>query len=326
MRRRTAMIGAAFIPIAISTSQLALSAPDKYPKYPIRLVTAYAPGGTTDILARLLAPKMTKELGVSVIVENRAGGNTIIGTAYVAHASPDGYTLLLASNSHVILPAMMRLPYDPLADFTPIATISSTEQVLVLNPAFPARNLSEFIAYAKAHPGELNYASSGTGNVTQLASEMFNLATGAHARQVNYKGTGPAIIDVIAGRVQMNFSPIIAVLPYIKQGQLRAIGVSGKKRFRELPNVPTFTESGYPSFDVRAWYGLLGPAGMPQPVVGKLAATINKILAQPDIRAKLAQQGSDPFISTRAGFSKQIATELALYKRVVKDAHIKTGG
>ena len=299
------------------------AAEDAYPSRPIRLVTAFPPGGTTDILARLLAPRLTEGLGRPVVVENRAGGNTVIGTDIVAKAAPDGYTLLLASNSHVILPNMAPTPYDALKDFAAIATISRSEQLMVLHPAVPGKSLQEFVAYARSRRGELNYASSGNGNVTHLAGEKFNLMTGAQVRQINYKGTGPAVIDLVGGQVQLNFSPVIAVLSHVKSGRLRAIGISGKQRFAALPDVPTFAEAGYADLDVPAWYGILAPAGLPDAIAERLAAEFNRVLALPEIRSSLAEQGSDVYLSTRAEFAAQMRTDLENYGRIVRDAGIK---
>ena len=294
-----------------------------YPNKPIRIITPYPPGGTTSPIARIVGEKLTETWGQQVLVENRGGGNTIIGVEAAAKSAPDGYTLLLVVQTHVIVPSLMPTPYDPIKDFAPIGTVSKTELTLVVHPSVPANNLQEFIAYVKSKPGQINYASSGGGTTTHLAAALFEYRTGTKMQHIPYKGGGPAMTDLVGGQVQAYFQSPLVVMPFVKAGKIKGIAISGETRFPGMPQVPTFTEGGMPGFELGIWYGILAPAGTPREIVDKLSAELAKILAMPDVKAKLANQGMDPFISTQAQFKALMVADLARFAQVIKAANIK---
>jgi len=300
------------------------AAQQAYPSKPIRIIVAFPPGGGIDIAARLVGQKLTESWGQQVIVDNRPGGNTVIGTEALAKSPPDGYTLLAMSVTHVINALLIpNLPYDSLKDFAPVATLANTASVLVLHPSVPANNLQELIALAKSRPGQLNQASTGSGGVGHLAIELFNIIAGVKMQRVPYKGGVQSIIDLTGGQVQMAIQPPIFVIPHIKSGKLRALAISGEARSPTLPQVPTFTEAGLPGYDVKIWWGVLAAAGTPQPIVDKLSTEIAKILATPDIKEKLDSQGVVPFLSTPDQFAALMKADTAKWARVIKTANIK---
>ncbi|WP_144139538.1 tripartite tricarboxylate transporter substrate binding protein [Paraburkholderia sp. BCC1884] len=294
-----------------------------YPTHAVHLVVPFPPGGGNDVLGRLFSQKLAMLWKQPVIVDNRPGGNTIIGAEVVAKAAPDGYTLLLTSSSHVIIPSLLKLPYDAIKDFTPIATISSSELVLVVHPSVPANTLKEFITLAKSKPGQLNYASGGLGDPNHLAGELFDSMAGVKMVPIQYKGGGPALTDLIGGQVQLFFVAAPAVLPYIKAGNLRAIAVSGDHRLAAAPQIPTFTESGLANFNVRQWYGILAPANTPKEVVDRISADIAKVQAMPDIRKALSDQGMDVLTTPPAQFGELMKSDLARYAQIVKTSNLK---
>ena len=294
-----------------------------YPTKPIRIISPYPPGGTTDILARLVGPKLTESWGQQVIVDNRPGGNTIIGSEVMVKSPPDGHTLLSILTSHVIVPNLAPTPYDAVKDFAAVATIASTQLVLVVHPSVPARNLQQLIALAKSKPGQINYASGGSGTVTHLAGEFFNIRAGIKTQHIPYKGSAQALTDVIGGQIHMYFSPPIVAMSHIKSGRLKAIMLSGDTRLAVLPELPTASESGLKGFVVNIWYGLLAPAATPSAIINKLGAEIAKVLAMPDIREKLLSQGMEPFISTPDQFAALIKADLAKFTGIIKSANIK---
>ncbi len=300
-----------------------VAAQQTYPNRPIRIITPYPPGGTTTPLVRIVGEKLTESWGQQVLVENRGGGNTIIGVEAAAKSAPDGYTLLLVVQTHVIVPNLMSTPYDPIKDFAPIGTVCKTELTLVLHPSMPANNLQEFIALAKSKPGAINYASSGGGTTTHLAAAMFEHRTGAKMQHIPYKGGGPAMTDLLGGQVQAYFQSPLVVMPFVKAGKIKGIAISGEARFPGLPQVPTFSEAGLPGFELRIWYGILAPAGTPNEIVNKLSAELARILAMPDVKVKLENQGMDPFISTPAQFTALMVADLAKFAQVIKAANIK---
>jgi len=259
-----------------------------------------------------------------VIVDNRPGGNTIIGTEALLKAPPDGYTMLLVTSSHAINPLLMpNLPYDAVKDFAPVATLASSEYVLVVHPSLSANNLQQFIALAKSRPGELNYSTAGSGGVQQLASELFNILAGVRIQGIPYKGGGAAVTDLLGGQVQLSFQNTPAVVSHINAGKLKGIAITGEKRFVGLPQVPTFTQAGLPGFDVKNWFALLARSGTPKETVDKLSSDIARALRSPDIKDKLASQGLDPFISTPEQFAALMKAEMVKYANVIKAANIK---
>jgi len=294
-----------------------------YPNRPIRLITPFPPGGITTILAHLVGQKLTEAWGQPVIVDNRPGGNTIIGTEALARATPDGYTLILTTNSHVIVPQLQKVPFDPLKDFTPIATISSNETLMLIHPSVPANTLQELIALAKARPGKMNYGSLGSGGIQHLSSEMFNLVAGIDVRPIPYKGAGPTIIALIGGEVQMSIQGTATSLPQIKGGKLKGLAITGAQRWAQLPQVPTFAEAGLPGYDMKYWQAVLAPANVPRPIVDKLAAEIGRIQNTVEVREKLVSQGLDPWITPSKQLDQILRSEMAKYGKIIKAANIK---
>ena len=295
-----------------------------YPNRLIRVITPYPPGGSADPMARLVAQKLSDKWGQPVIVENRPGGNSIIGTEAAAKAAPDGYTILVVGNTHVAYPNLLpNLPYDAIKDFDAVASIARMRYVLVLSPSVPANNLQEFIALAKAKPGQLNFASSGVGGGLHLGGELFNIMVGTKMQHVPYKGSGPLMTDLISGQVQLSFQTSIAVVNHIKSGRLKAMAITGSTRASALPQVPTFAEAGLPGFDMSGWYGILTPAGAPKEVIDKMSKEMAVILAMPDVQDYLTKQGFDPFISTPEQFAAQMKADFAKYANIIKTAHIK---
>ena len=293
-----------------------------YPSKPIRLIVPYS-SGSSDVVARLLGPKLSEAWKQPVIVDNRPGANAVIGTDAVAKAAPDGYTLLMALGTHVISPHLIPTPYHPLNDFAPVATVAAAELGLGLNPAVPANTLQEFIALAKAKPGQLNYSTTQVGGNQHLAGELFTILTGAKLTAVPYKGGGEAMSAVLGGHVQAYFGSIASLAPNMRSGKLKGIAVSGDRRHPAVPDVPTFAEGGVKNFDVRLWYAVLAPAGTPKGIVDRLSAEIRGMLAAPEFQATLAKQGLDPFVTTPEQFGALMKSDYDRYARIVKTANIK---
>lgn len=308
----------------LGVASSAAGAQQSYPSKPIRFILPNAPGGSNDVVARLVGEKLTASWDQPVIVDSRPGGNNVIAAEALLKSTPDGHTILLVTAAHAINPLLFpRQPHDPVKDFAPVATLVSTQYILVLNAAVPANNLQEFIALAKAKPGQLNGAGSNTGGIQHLALEMFNMLAGVKLQHVPYKGGGPGMIDLVGGQVQLAFNNSITVLPHVRSGKIKAIAVAGEKRLSVLPQVPTFTEGGLPGFNAKNWFGVVAPARTPKEPVRKLANEIAKIQGLPDIKEKLASQGVEPFISGPEPFGEFIKTEMAQYSRIIKAAGIK---
>ena len=297
----------------------------QYPARTIRIVVGFPPGGGTDIVTRLVAQKLTEAWKQQVIVDNRPGATGMIGANVVAKAPPDGYTLLTGHvNSNAIAPWMVRKPlYDPLTDFAAIAYIGYAPNVLVVHPSTPARNVKELIALARAHPGELTFASPGVGSTNHLAGEMFKRATGINLTHVPYKGSAPAIVDILAGNVVMNFDTLSSVVTYIQSGRMRPLAVTTAERDVQLPNVPTLREIGLKEYDVRNWYSIMGPAATPRDIVTKLNAEVNRILQLPDIRSRLDELGVRLSPMTPEQFTDFVKRENGTYRKVAQDTGIK---
>ena len=294
-----------------------------YPTRPIHFITPFPPGGSLDPLTRMSAQKLSEKWGQPTVVENRPGGNSIIGTQAVARAAPDGYTILVAGTPHVINPSLFATPYDALKDFAPIATIARSRQILSVNPSLPVRTLQDLLALAKAKPGQINYSSSGTGNTNHLAGELLCALTGVKMQHIPYKGAGPAIIDLISGQVQMAFQVPISVIPHIRSGRLRPIAITGATRVQPLPQVPTFAEAGLPTMDMSGWTGMFAPAGTPKEIVEKMSGEMARILASPDVVERLTNQGLEPFISTPEQFAALLRSDMARFAKLIKEAKIK---
>ena len=302
----------------------AASAQSAYPMRPVRYVVPYPPGGSTDPIARLIGVHLGTIWGQQVVVENRAGGDTIIGTGIVAKAPPDGYTILHAASTHVIIPLLHKiLPFDSMRDFAPVATIARNEKLLVVHPAVPANTLPELIAHAKANPGKLNFAMTANGSANHLANEMLNIMAGIRTLQVPYKGAGPALTDLMGGHVQMLFAVPISVIQHIKATSLRGLALSGDARLPALPRIPTFTEAGLPKFEVSTWQGILAPARVPPALIGKLSREVAQILATRDVQDKLTGQGAAPFVSAPDQFAALMKAESARYAKVIEAANIR---
>lgn len=296
-----------------------------YPTKPIRMIVPFPPGGTTDVVARLVAQKLTEAWGQQVVVDNRPGAGGIIGTEIVAKATPDGYTALLGSiTTHAVNPALYKkLNFDPVKDFTPVSLVVSSPQLLAVHPSVAAESVKELIALAKAKPGQLNYASAGTGTSPHLTFELFKSMAGIDVVHVPYKGTGPAITDLIGGQVQMMITGVVALMPHIKSGKLRGLGVTSAKRVAALPDLPTIAESGIPSFDVSSWFGVFLPGGTPKPIVANMNAEIRKILEVPEVRQRLISQGADPASNTPEEFAAYVKAEMAKWGKVVRDTGVR---
>ena len=294
-----------------------------YPAKPLRLIVPFVPGGSTTIVARLIGQKLTDAWGQQVVVDNRGGGNTIIGSDAMVKAAPDGYTILHVTSTHVINPSLLKTPYDAVKDFAPVATMVATETLLVVNPSLPANNLQELIALAKAKPGHLNFASSGSGTTNHLAIELFSIMAGIKMQHIPHKGAGPAVTDLIAGQVQVFTNNALPLTPFVKSGRIRALAVSGETRLLSLPDVPTFTQAGLPGFDVKSWQGILAPAKTPPAVIDKLSREIGRILRAPEVRDTLLVMGADPLVSTPQQFSALIKADLVKYAKLIKDAKIR---
>ncbi|RPI47486.1 MAG: tripartite tricarboxylate transporter substrate binding protein [Betaproteobacteria bacterium] len=299
------------------------SAQQEYPSRPIRFITPYAPGGSTSVLARLVGQHFTERWGQNVIVDNRPGGNTVIGTETLAKAPPDGYTIMLVASTHAILSSLIKTPYDPIKDFVPVAGLGVSPQVLVVHPGVPANTVQEFIALAKAKPGQLNFASSGAGGPTHLSGELFNIIAGVKTQHIPYKGAGPAMVDLIGGHVQMFYSVPINIIGHVKSGKLKAIAVTSESRLKALPQTPTFAEAGLPKFDVKTWTGVLAPAGTPRAIVDKLSGEIGALLAMPETVSKLDGLGMAAGYRNSQQFADLIRSEIERYRGVIKTANIR---
>jgi len=303
-------------------SSMHSAAQETFPVRPIRMVVPYASGGTTDQVARLIGQKLSEQWGQNVFPDFRPGGGTVIGASAVASAPADGYTWLLTVNTHVINEHLMaRLPYHPIRDFAPLATVATTDYLLVVNSSIPVNTLQEFIAYAKARPGAINFGTHGVGGLTHLAANLFQSQAGIKLQLVPYKG--PALPAMLSNEVQVEFDALATVLPHIQSGKLKAIAVTGKQRMAALPDVPTFRESGLPDFNVTVWYGLLGPAGVPAAVADRIRSGIAAALTQPDLRSKLATLGLQPFASTPAQFEAMMKADSATYGEIIRAGNIR---
>jgi len=300
------------------------NAQQPFPSKPIRFLVPYAPGGTTTIMARLVGERFTSAWGQQVLVDNRPGGNTIIASEAMVKAPADGYTILLVASTHTINATLLPTPYDAIKDFAPVATLVSTEFMLVAHPSVPANNLQEFIALAKkAKPGQFNYASAGAGGAPHLAGELFKMLTGSVMEHIPYKGTVPALTDVVGGQAQLIFNDPPAVIPFIKGGRVKALAITGASRMAAVPDVPTFSEAGLKGFEIRNWYGVLAPAATPKDVIAKLSTEINRYLSLPETKEKLGSMGLDPFISTPDQFANLIKGDIAKFGKIIKSANIK---
>jgi tripartite-type tricarboxylate transporter receptor subunit TctC len=312
------LLAAAFI-IATLPAQA-----QNWPTRPIRLIIPSAPGGGTDITARMIAPKMTEFLGQQIVIENRAGAAMMIGGEAVARAAPDGYTLLMGISTLTINPSIYaKMPYDAVRDFAPISLVVTLPNVLVSHPSLPSKTVRELIALAKSRPGQLTFGSAGVGSNPHLTMALFETMAGIKLTHVPYKGSGLALVDVVAGQISMMMSAVLSGLPHVNAGRLRAYGVTGGKRASSLPNVPTIAEAGVPGYEAVQWFGVLAPAATPRDIIAKLHAATARAVNEPDIRNRFIADGSDPAGGTPEEFAELIRTDLAKWAKVIKAAGIK---
>ena len=314
--------------VVVATALLATvgtaHAQQKYPVRPIRLVVPFAPGGGTDIMARSLAQKLSEAFGQTVVVDNRAGGGGTVGTETVVRANPDGYTMIIVSGSFAANAAVYKLPYDSVNDIAPVALVGETGNVIALPLAVPIMSIQELIAYDKASPGKLNYGSTGTGGFTHLITELFNQLAGTKLTHIPYKGTGPALNDLLGGQIQVLFGSLPSTIPLIKQNRVRGIGVTTPKRSPALPDIPAIGEA-VPGYEAVLWYGFWGPKGLPKNIVTLWNTEIRKALKQPDLQQRLANDGLEPADSPPERFNEVVKRDVAKWSRVVKTGNIRAG-
>ncbi|HEV7800038.1 MAG TPA: tripartite tricarboxylate transporter substrate binding protein [Burkholderiales bacterium] len=319
---RFIVYGFSLLVTAFCTGALAA---DAYPTKPVRFVITFPAGGPTDVVVRLVGQRLTEEWGQPMIIDNRGGAGGIVGTEIVARAAPDGYSFLVGTaGGMTINPALQpKLSYDPFRDFSPVSMLVTNPQILVAHPSVAAKNVKELVALAKAKPGQLNFASAGTGTATHLGLELLKLTTGLDAVHVPYKGGAPAVTDLIAGQVQLLWVSIPSVLPHVKGGRLRALAVSTAKRSASAPDVPTVAESGYPGFEYSNWNALFAPAKTPTAVVRKVNASVVKALSEPEVAQRLSNQGADPAPGTPEELARYMRVDSDRWKKVIKSAGIK---
>lgn len=305
---------------AASTAAFAQS----YPVRTVRVVVPYAPGGNTDFTARVVAQKLTDVFGQQIVVENRPGGATNIGSDLVAKAAPDGYTILMGGASNAInMSLIAKMPYDTLRDFAPVSHCVTGANVLSVHPSLPAKNLKELIALAKARPGQLRFGSSGIGSSNQMAGELLKMMAGINIEHVPYKGNAPALTDTIGGHIEMMFSGVPSLLPHIQSGRLRGIAIGSLKRFPALPNTPTFDESGLKGYEATTWFGLMAPVKTPRDIVVRLSVETDKILKSQEVRERFLVEGLEPIGGTPESFTQFIRAEIDKYAKVVKAGNLK---
>ena len=324
MKRRVPAVALAALALAAAAHAFAQAPSAPWPSKPIKFILPFPPGGGTDILGRIVADRLSTQLGQPVVIENRGGAGGNVGAEAAAKSPPDGYTILLAAPSLAISPSLYtKLNYDPQRDLVPVALLGTVPNVLVTNPSVPARTLAEFIALAKAKPGGMNFGSGGSGTSNHLAGELFNLQAGVKLVHVPYKGVNLAMNDVLTGEIQLVVIGIPAAQAFIQAGKLRALAVIAAHRSPALPDVPTAAEAGLADYDVTTWYGVLAPAGTPRPVVERLNAELVRIMHMPDLQERLATTGTEPRTSTPEEFADYLRQETAKWAKVVREAGLK---
>ena len=297
---------------------------ERWPNKPIRMLVGFPAGGPTDVVARLVSDRFATQIGQRVIVDNRPGASGNIAVEILAKSNPDGHTLVYSSNAIALSPGLyLKLGYDPLKDIAPVTEVGAGCLIFLVHPSLPVKNVQEFIDYAKARPGQLNYASSGTGTSTHLAAVLFSHRTGIQTVHVPYKGTAPSLVDMIAGRTQFLMGAVLTAVPHVKEGRLRALAVTGGKRIASLPEVRTLEEAGLPGFVVTTWQGIFAPAGVPAPVLTKINAELVKAIQSPELKPRIEQQDMDPTGVSVPEFTKMYRAELARWTKVARDAGLK---
>jgi tripartite-type tricarboxylate transporter receptor subunit TctC len=295
-----------------------------YPVKPVRVVVPSSAGGGTDIVARIIAPELSKRLGQQVIIDNRPGAGTMIGIEVAAKSAPDGYTLLMGLSTLAINSALYKkVPYDPVRDFAPVTQAVSSASIIVVHPSVPAKTVKELIAFARARPGQMNYASAGTGTYPHMTMELFLSMAKLKMVHIPYKGTGPAMIDMLAGHTAVMAATVLTGMPQIRAGRLRPLGITSAARSAVAPEIPTISEAGLPGFESVQWYGMLAPAQTPKEIVSRLHAEMVRILQQPEVKERFAGDGADPVGNTPEEFSRYIQSELVKWSKVAREAGIK---
>ena len=321
-RRRALLRGGLAALFGVAAGAALAQAP-AYPERPVRLIVPYAPGGSADIAARLVADEWARALGTTVFIENKGGAGGNLGVDAVAKAAPDGYTIGLQTVSLAINPALTaKMPYDTLKDLAPIGMVASSQHVLVVNPKLPASNLKELLALMKAQPGKFTYGSAGAGSTFHMSAELFKAVAGVPIVHIPYRGGGPALIDTISGQVDMSFPVLSAAQQHVQAGKLRAIGVTGARRSSLMPQVPTIAEAGLPGYSFETWFIVFAPAATPRPVVDRLNAALNQALAAPALKERMTKEGFDPMPSTPAQARARLETEMPVWARLIKERGI----
>ena len=311
-----------FVAPSVLAAPAAAQAP--YPSKPVRFIVGFPPGGTNDIVARVLAPKLTEFLGQSVVVENRGGANTAIASAMFVRTPPDGYTIMLNAPGHATNPSLLKLEFDSIRDFAFITIAAESQNLVVVHPSFPPRSVKELIAISKKHPpGSINYGSSGTGTTVHLSAELFQFLTGVKWLHIPYKGGGPAVVDLLAGQHVIYFGNVPTVIQHARAGKLRALAVTGPKRTPAAPDIPTVAESGVPGYEVTTFYGVSAPAKTPRPIIDRLHAELVRALNSGDVRDRLKGLGADPVGNTPEQYTAFMQNEIAKWAKVIKAAGIK---
>jgi tripartite-type tricarboxylate transporter receptor subunit TctC len=317
--RRSLMLCAASLLLALTGAAVA----DEYPSKPIRLIIPFPPGGSNDVVGRLIATKLGERLGQQVVVDNRGGAGGVVGTQATANSPNDGYTLGMISIAHAVNPWLYKLSYDPIKSFAPVAVLATGPNVLAINPGLGVNSVKELIALAKSKPGEIHYASAGVGSFQHLGGELFKLEAGVDMLHVPFKGGGPAMVDVIGGHTKLLFSSLVQTTAHLKSGKLKALGTGGKTRSTVLPDVPTIAEAGVPGYEATNWWGIVTPAGTPAPIIEKLHKEITAVQQSPDLQQQFARQGASVLQMGTAEFSAFIGTEMTKWGRVVKEGKLK---
>jgi tripartite-type tricarboxylate transporter receptor subunit TctC len=299
------------------------AAAQSYPSRPVRLIVPFPPGGSNDVVGRMIAAQLSARLDKPVVVENQGGAGGLIGTEMAARSQPDGYTLLLVSVAYAFIPAIYKLPYDPATAFAPVAILGAGPVVIAVTSKLPVSSVKELIALAKEKPGELNYATAGVGSFQHLASELFKLQAGVDIVHIPFKGGGPAMMDVIAGNTQIAIGSLVQMLPQIKAGKLKALGIGSAKRIAALPDVPTISEAGVPGYEVTNWWGIVVPAGTPRSIIDRLHKDLTAVVASTETKTRFETEGAEPLSMSPDEFGRFIAAETVKWARVVKEAGIR---
>jgi len=295
-----------------------------YPTKPVRIIVPFPPGGGSDYIARLIAPPLTKVFGQQFIVDNRGGAGSTLGTEVAFKSPADGYTLLLISGSFTTSPSLYKnLKYDPLNDMVPVIQTEDGPYVITIHPSLPVKTVKQLVALARSKPGNINYASTGQGGITHLATELFRMMAGVNITHIPYKGTGPALTDVLGGQVQILFGSAPATVPHVRTGKLRGLGVTTPKRIAALPDMPTISEAGVPGYEVVLWYGVLGPKGLPKDIVARWNSEIKRIIQTQEMKGRFANEGLTPAPGTPGDFAKVLKRDIEKWMKVVKDANVK---